>query len=163
MEKNDPELPDFKGQGDSKGLGYTGVGLGSKVARIMFFNRNNLLKNVGPLKDNFVKEGKEKFYLGEKEPIKVARVNTLGFEIFKEQIVESLLRNNKEKVMKKVIEKIGTETIEKLLCLPPNEEPPQDLASIISDSFSDVFYEKIDVIISGLMRMKTLFFFWSMI
>ena len=33
--------------------------------------------------------------------------------------------------------KIGTEAIEELLCLPPNEEPPQDLASIISDSFCD--------------------------
>ena len=56
--KNDQrnlELPNFKGQGDSKGLGYTGVGLGSKGSRRRFFNRNNLLKNVRPLKDNFVK------------------------------------------------------------------------------------------------------------
>ena len=45
--------------------------------------------------------------------------------------------------MKKVAEKIGTEVVEKLLCLPPNEEPPQDLSSIISDSFYDVFYEKL--------------------
>ena len=48
--------------------------------------------------------------------------------------------------MKKVAEKIGTKAIEELLCLPPNEEPPQDLASIISDSFSDVFYKETDVI-----------------
>ena len=68
-------------------MGYTRVGLYSKRARRRFFNKNNLLKNVGPLKDSFVKEGKEKFYMGEKEPIKVARVNIIGFEIFKEQIV----------------------------------------------------------------------------
>ena len=52
--------------------------------------------------------------------------------------------------MKKVTEKIRTEVIEELLCLPPNEEPPQDLASIISDSFCDVFYEETNVITSGL-------------
>ena len=52
--------------------------------------------------------------------------------------------------MKKVVEKIGTESIEELLCLPPIEEPPQDLASIISDSFSNVFYEETDVITFGL-------------
>ena len=52
--------------------------------------------------------------------------------------------------MKKVAEKIGTKAIEELLCLPPNEEPPQDLASIISDSFSDVFYEETKVITSDL-------------
>ena len=121
-----------------KGLGYKGVGL-SKIKRKRFFNRNNLLRNVGPLKGSFIKEGKGKFYLGEKEPIKVAGINVPGFEIFKEQIVESLVQNNKEIVMKKVIEKVGTEAIEELLCLPPNEEPPQDLASIISDSFYDVF------------------------
>ena len=112
MEKNEqgnPELSNFKGKGDSKGLGYTGVILGRKVARRRFFNRNNLLKNVGPLKDNFVKEGKKKYYMGEKEPVKVAAVNIPRFEIFKEQIVESLVRNNKESVMKKVAEKIGTE------------------------------------------------------
>ena len=136
-EQGNLELPDFKGQGDSKGLGYTGVGLGSKGARRRFFNRNNLLKNVGPLKDNFVKEGKGNFYLGKKEPIEVVGVNILGFEIFKEQIVESLVRNNKEKVMKKVVEKIGTEVVEKLLCLPTNDELPQDLGSVISYSFSD--------------------------
>ena len=79
--------------------------------------------------------------MGKKEPIKVAEINVPGFEIFKEQIMESLVRNNKETVMQKVIEKIGTEAVEELLCLPPNEEPPQDLASIISDSFCDVFYE----------------------
>ena len=85
------KLPDFKGQDNLKMLGYTGIRLGSKRARRRFFNSNNLLKNVGPLKDSFVKEGKEKFYLGEKEPVKVARVNILGFEIFKEQIVKSLV------------------------------------------------------------------------
>ena len=42
-------------------------------------------------------------------------VNISGFEIFKEQIVESLVRNNKEEVMKKVAEKIETEAIEELL------------------------------------------------
>ena len=62
--------------------------------------------------------------MGEKEPVKVAGLNIHGFKIFKEQIVESLVWNNKEKVMKKVIEKIGAEAIEELLCLPPNEEPP---------------------------------------
>ena len=54
--------------------------------------------------------------------------------------------------MQKVAEKIGTEAIEELLCLPPNEKPPQDLASIISDSFCDVFYEETDVITSGLFE-----------
>ena len=81
-EQRNPKLPDFKGQGDLKGLGYIRVRLDSIRAR--FFNRNNLLKNVGPLKDSFVKKGKEKFYLGEKEPVKVAGVNIPGFEIFKE-------------------------------------------------------------------------------
>ena len=84
-----------------KGLGYKGVGL-SKIAKRRFFSRNNLLRNVGQLKDSFVKEEKGKFYLGEKEPVKVAEINVLGFEIFKEQIVESLVRNNKETVMQKV-------------------------------------------------------------
>ena len=74
------------------------------------------------------------------------------FKIFKEQIVESLVWNSKEKVMKKVAEKIGTEAIEELQCLPPNKEPPQDLASIISDSFCDVFYEETDVITSELFE-----------
>ena len=60
------------------------------------------------------------------------------------------MRNKKEKVMKKVTEKIGTEVIEELLCLPPNEEPPQDLTSIISDSFSDVLYEETNVTMFGL-------------
>ena len=103
-----------------------------------------------PLKDNFVKEGKGKFYLGEKEPVKVAGINVPRFEIFKEQIVKSLVRNNKKIVMQKIAEKIGTEAVKELLCLPPNEEPPQDLASIISESFSDVFYKETDVITSGL-------------
>ena len=64
-------------------MGYTGSGLGSKGARKKFFNKDNPLKNVGPLKDNFVKEGKGKFYLGEKEPVEVAGVTIPGFEIFK--------------------------------------------------------------------------------
>ena len=85
---------------------------------------NNLFRNVRPLKNSFVKEGKGKFYLGEEEPVKVAGVSVPGFEIFKEQIVESLVRNNKEKVMKKAAEKMGTEAIEELLCLPPKKEPP---------------------------------------
>ena len=82
----------------------------------------------------------------------MAEINVPGFEIFKKQIVESLVRNNKETVIKKVAEKIGTEAVEELLCLPPNEEPPQDLASIISDSFYDVFYEETNVIMSGLFE-----------
>ena len=82
-EQKNSELPDFKGQGNSKGLGYKGVGL-SKIAKRRFFSRNNLLRNMGPLKDSFVKEAKDKFYSGEKEPVKVAGINVLGFEIFKE-------------------------------------------------------------------------------
>ena len=57
-------------------------------------------------------------------PVNVAGVSVPGFEIFKEQIVESLVQNNKETVMKKVAEKIGTEAIEELMCLPPNKELP---------------------------------------
>ena len=101
LEKNEqenPKLPDFKSQGNMKGLGYKGVGL-SKIERRRFFSRNNLLRNVGPLKDIFVKEGKGKFYLDEKEPVKVTEINVHGFEIFKEHIMESLVRNNKEIVM----------------------------------------------------------------
>ena len=64
--------------------------------------------------------------------------------------MESLVQNNKETVMQKFSEKIGTEAVEELLYLPPNDEPPQDLANIISDSFCDVFYEETDVITSGL-------------
>ena len=60
--------------------------------------------------------------------------------------------NNKETMIKKVAKKIGTEAIEELLCLPLNEEPPQDLASIICDSFFDVFYEETDVITSRLFE-----------
>ena len=56
-ELGNPELPNFKGQGNSKGLGYKRVRL-SKIARRMFFSRNNLLRNVGPLKDSFVKKEK---------------------------------------------------------------------------------------------------------
>ena len=81
--QGNPELPYFKGQDNTKGLGYKGVGL-SKIARRRFFSRKNLLRNMGPLKDSFVKEGKGKFYLGEKEPIKVAEINVPRFEIFKE-------------------------------------------------------------------------------
>ena len=62
-EQGNPEIPDFKGQGNTKGLGYKGVGL-SKIERRRFFSRNNLLRNMGLLKDSFVKEGKGKFYLG---------------------------------------------------------------------------------------------------
>ena len=79
---------------------------------------------MGPLKDSFIKEGKGKFYLGKEEPVKVAVINVPGFKIFKEHIVESLVRNYKETMMEKVTEKIGTEAIEELLCLPPNEELP---------------------------------------
>ena len=60
--------------------------------------------------------------------------------------------------MKKVTEKIRTEAIEELLCLPPNEEPPQDLASIISDRFSDIFYEESDVIMFGLYEDENYIF-----
>ena len=60
--------------------------------------------------------------------------------------------------MKKATEKMGAEAIEELLCLPPNKEPPQDLASIISDSFCDAFYEKTDVITSGLYEDKNSIF-----
>ena len=106
-----------------KGLGYKGVGL-SKIERRRLFSRNNLLRNVRPLKDSFVKEGKGKFYLGEKEPVKVAGINVPRFKIFKKLIVKSLVHNNKETMMQKVTDKIGTEAVEELLCLPPNKEPP---------------------------------------
>ena len=89
-EQGNPELPDFKSQGNMKGLGYKGVGL-SKIDRKRFFSKNNLLQNVGPLKDSFIKKRKGKFYLGEKEPVKIAGINVPEFEIFKEQIVESLV------------------------------------------------------------------------
>ena len=72
-EQGNLQLPDFKSQSNSKGLGYKGIGL-SEIERRMFFSRNNLLRNVGPLKDSFIKEGKGKFYLGEEEPIKVAGI-----------------------------------------------------------------------------------------
>ena len=90
--------------------------------------------------------------------MKVAGINIPRFEIFKEQIVESLVRNNKETVMQKIAEKIATEAVEELLCLPPNEEPPQDLASIISDRFCDEFYEETDVIMSGLFENENSIF-----
>ena len=67
-EQGNPELLDFKSQDNMKGLGYKGVGL-SKIERSRFFSRNNLLRNVGLLKDSFVKEGKGKFYLGEEESV----------------------------------------------------------------------------------------------
>ena len=60
--------------------------------------------------------------------------------------------------MQKVAEKIGTEVVEELLCLPPNEKPPQDLASIISDSFYDLFYEETDVITSVLFEDENFIF-----
>ena len=82
MNRN-PELPDFKSQDNTKGLGYKGVRL-SKTEKRRFFSMKNLLRNMGPLKDSFVKEGKGKFYLGEKEPVKVAGINVHVFEIFKE-------------------------------------------------------------------------------
>ena len=63
----------------------------SKVARRRFFSINNLFRNVRPLKNSFVKEGKGKFYLGEEEPVKVVGVSVPEFEIFKKQIVESLV------------------------------------------------------------------------
>ena len=44
-EQGKPKLPDFKGQGNSKGLGYKGVRL-SKVARRRFFSTNNIFMNV---------------------------------------------------------------------------------------------------------------------
>ena len=81
-EQGNPQFLDFKSQGNSKGLGYKGVGL-SKIERRRFFSRNNLLRNVGLLKDSFVKEEKGKFYLGEKEPVQVAGINVPGFKIFK--------------------------------------------------------------------------------
>ena len=56
----------------------------SKIERKIFFSRNNLLRNMGPLKDSFIEEGKSKFYLGEKEPVKMAGINIPRFEIFKE-------------------------------------------------------------------------------
>ena len=77
-EQGNPELPYFKGQGNSKGLGYKGVGL-SKVARSRFFSMSNLVKNVRPLKNSFIKKGKGKFYLGKEESVKVARVSVPRF------------------------------------------------------------------------------------
>ena len=81
-EQENPELLDFNSQDNMKRLGYKGVGL-SKIERRRFFSRNNLLRNVGLLKDSFIKEGNGKFYLDEKEPVKVAGINVHGFEIFK--------------------------------------------------------------------------------
>ena len=60
--------------------------------------------------------------------------------------------------MEKVTEKMMVEAVKELLCLPPNEEPPQDLASIISDSFCDVFYEETDIIMSGLFKDENFVF-----
>ena len=75
--------------------------------------------------------------------------------------MESLVRNNQEIVMQKVAEKIGTTAVEELLCLPPNEELPQDLASIICDSFCDVFYEETDVITSELFEDENSIFYFG--
>ena len=61
-------------------------------------------------------------------------------------------------MIKKVAEKIGIEAVKELLRLPPNEEPPQDLASIISDRFCDVFYEETDAIMSRLFKDKNSIF-----
>ena len=44
----------------------------------------------------------------------MAGINVPGFEIFKEQIMESLVWNNKEIVMQKVAKKIGTEVVKEL-------------------------------------------------
>ena len=60
--------------------------------------------------------------------------------------------------MKKIVKKIGTEAIEKLFYLSPNEEPPHNLASIISDSFGDVFYEETNVITSDLYEDENFVF-----
>ena len=57
-EQESPELPDFKGQGNIKGLGYKGVGL-SKIARRRLFSRNNLLRNMGQLKITLSKKERE--------------------------------------------------------------------------------------------------------
>ena len=57
-------------------------------------------------KTAFVEKGKGKFYLGEKEPVKVAGINVHGFEIFKEQIVESLVWNNVRKSASGRIEQV---------------------------------------------------------
>ena len=53
-EQGNLELPDFKIQGNTKGWGYKEAGL-SKIERRRFFSRNNLLRNVGLLKDSFLK------------------------------------------------------------------------------------------------------------
>ena len=76
-EQGNPKLPNFKGQGNTKGLGYKGVAL-RKIKKRRFFSSNNLLRNMGPLKDSFAKEGKGKYYLGEKEPVKVDGINVPG-------------------------------------------------------------------------------------
>ena len=55
-EQGNPELLDFKIQGNMKGMGYKGVEL-SKIERRRFFSRNNLLRNMGPLKVSCVKKG----------------------------------------------------------------------------------------------------------
>ena len=83
-----------------------------------------------PIKESFIREGKGIFYLGIDEPINIDIVNAPGFEIFKEQIIENLVQDNKERVMKQVIEKMRTMVVKELLCLLPKEELPLDLASL---------------------------------
>ena len=55
-EQENIELTDFKGQDDIRELCCTGIGFGSKRDRRRFFNKNNFLKNMGSLKNSFVKE-----------------------------------------------------------------------------------------------------------
>ena len=57
-EQGNSELPNFKGQGNSKGLGYKGIGL-SKVARRRFFSMNNLFRNVRPLRIALLRKERE--------------------------------------------------------------------------------------------------------
>ena len=57
-EQGNPKLSDFKGQGNSKGLGYKKVGL-SKVARRRFFSMNNLFRNVRPLRIALLRKERE--------------------------------------------------------------------------------------------------------
>ena len=64
------------------------------------------------------------FYLGMDEPVNIDIVNAPGFKIFKEQIIENLVQDNKEGVMKQVVEKMRTMVVKELLSLPPKEKPP---------------------------------------
>ena len=47
----------------------------------------------------------------------------MGFKIFKDQIIENLVHDNKDNMIEKVIEKIQAIGIKELLCLPLEEEP----------------------------------------